>query len=92
MTELLPFGRVSERWQLSQLFSCCVRLLTSQALIQNISKCYLTLSWKIERKQRVEDPTWPLLSLLLTSLSLLIPYGRTSEDVRHRRASAANNE
>lgn len=27
---------------------------------KNISKCYLTLSWKIERKQRVEDPTWPL--------------------------------
>lgn len=30
----LAFGRVSKRWQLSQLSSCCVRLLTSQALIK----------------------------------------------------------
>lgn len=37
---------------MSTASSHCIGSLTSQALVKNISKCYLTLSWEMERKQR----------------------------------------
>lgn len=60
-------------------FLLLCRVINFSGFGKNISKCYLTLSWKIGRKQRHGMPSLCPFSVLLTTLSLFIAYVKAYE-------------
>lgn len=59
---------------------------------KNISKCYLTLSWKTERKQRVRTLLGPCCLCCSPLCPCWYRMEEPREDMRHCRASAANGQ
>lgn len=55
-------------------FLLLCRVINFSGFCKNISKCYLTLSWKIGRKQRHGMPSLCPFSVFLATLSLFIAY------------------